>query len=79
LDYVSSSSLLWSPCFLKSTWHFNERLIGLPAGVEWLLIVAIEMVLINYLEGKRHALTYIVWGVLITGFGFVLLNILPRV
>jgi predicted MFS family arabinose efflux permease len=68
---------IMEPVFFKLNWHFNERLIGLLLALNGLLIVAIEMVLINYLEGKRHALTYIVWGVLITGFGFVLLNILP--
>jgi predicted MFS family arabinose efflux permease len=68
---------IMEPVFFKLNWHFNERLIGLLLALNGLLIVAIEMVLINYLESKRHALTYIVWGVLITGFGFVLLNILP--
>jgi predicted MFS family arabinose efflux permease len=68
---------IMEPVFYKLNWHFGERLIGFLLALNGLLIVAIEMVLINYLEGKRHALTYIVWGVLITGFGFVLLNILP--
>ncbi|MFA6085812.1 MFS transporter [Mucilaginibacter sp.] len=68
---------IMEPVFYKLNWHFGERLIGFLLALNGLLIVAIEMVLINYLEGKRHALIYIVWGVLITGFGFVLLNILP--
>ncbi|MDB5126118.1 MFS transporter [Mucilaginibacter sp.] len=68
---------IMEPVFYKLSWHFGERLIGFLLALNGLLIVAIEMVLINYLEGKRHALIYIIWGVLITGFGFVLLNILP--
>lgn len=35
------------------------------------------MVLIHYLEHKRHGLIYIVSGVLVSGLGFILLNILP--
>ena len=68
---------IMQPVFYKLSWHLDERLIGALLALNGLIIVAIEMVLINYLEGKRHALTYIVWGVLITGFGFALLNILP--
>jgi predicted MFS family arabinose efflux permease len=68
---------IMEPVFYKLNWHLGERLIGALLALNGILIVIIEMVLINYLEGKRHALTYIVWGVLITGTGFVLLNILP--
>ncbi|MES2266760.1 MAG: MFS transporter [Bacteroidota bacterium] len=68
---------IMEPVFYKLKWHLDERLIGALLALNGILIVAIEMVLINYLEGKRHALTYIVWGVLITGLGFILLNILP--
>jgi MFS family permease len=35
------------------------------------------MILINYLEGKRHVLIYIVGGVLLGAVGFVLLVYLP--
>ncbi|MEB0277226.1 MULTISPECIES: MFS transporter [unclassified Mucilaginibacter] len=68
---------IMEPVFYKLNWHLDERLIGALLALNGLIIVAIEMVLINSLEGKRHALTYIVWGVMITGFAFILLNILP--
>ncbi|GGH06580.1 MFS transporter [Mucilaginibacter phyllosphaerae] len=68
---------IMEPVFYKIGWHLDERVIGALLALNGILIVLIEMVLINYLEGKRHALTYIVWGVLITGFAFALLNVLP--
>jgi predicted MFS family arabinose efflux permease len=68
---------IMEPVFYKLNWQLGERLIGSLLALNGILIVVIEMVLINYLEGKRHALIYIVWGVLITGSAFVLLNILP--
>jgi predicted MFS family arabinose efflux permease len=68
---------IMEPVFYKLEWHFNERLIGFLLALNGIIIAVIEMVLIHYMEGKRHALLYIVFGVLITGAGFVLLNILP--
>ncbi|MBD1395374.1 MFS transporter [Mucilaginibacter glaciei] len=68
---------IMEPVFFRLQWHFSERLIGLLLAANGLLIVAIEMVLIHSLEGKRHGLVYIIGGVLITGIGFTLLNILP--
>lgn len=68
---------IMEPVFYKLEWHLNERLIGFLLALNGIIIAVIEMVLIHYLEGKRHALVYIVFGVLITGAGFVLLNILP--
>jgi predicted MFS family arabinose efflux permease len=65
------------PVFLKTVWHFNERLIGLLMALNGLLIALVEMVLIYNLDGKRHVLTYISIGILVTGAGFVLLNVLP--
>jgi len=68
---------IMEPVFYKLNWHLNESIIGLLLALNGVLIAVIEMVLINYLEGKRHPLIFIVSGVLITGFGFILLNILP--
>jgi predicted MFS family arabinose efflux permease len=68
---------IMEPVFFKLSWHFGERLIGGLLALNGLLIVAIEMVLIHWLEGKRHGLVYIVSGVLVTGFAFILLNVLP--
>ncbi len=63
--------------FYKTQWHFSEQFIGLLMGVNGLLIVCFEMVIIHNLEGKRHPLRYISIGVVLTGAGFLLLNFLP--
>ncbi|SCW48843.1 MFS transporter [Mucilaginibacter sp. NFR10] len=70
---------IMQPVFYKIQWHFNERFIGFLLALNGILIVLIEMILINWLEGKRHALTYIISGILVTGAGFVLLNLMPHV
>lgn len=63
--------------FYKTQWHFSEQFIGILMGVNGLLIVCFEMVIIHNLEGKKHPLQYISIGVILTGAGFVLLNFLP--
>jgi len=63
--------------FYKTQWHFSEQFIGILMGVNGLLIVCFEMVIIHNLEGKRHPLRYISMGVILTGAGFLLLNFLP--
>lgn len=65
------------PVFYKLQWHFNEQFIGFLMALNGLLIVMIEMVLIHRLEGRRPGLTYISCGVLLTGIGFIILNLLP--
>jgi predicted MFS family arabinose efflux permease len=65
------------PLYYKTQWQFSELFIGLLMGLNGLLIVMFEMVIIHNLEGKRHPLQYICAGVLMTGAGFVLLNFLP--
>jgi len=65
------------PLYYKGPWHFNEFFIGLLMGINGLLIVIFEMVLIHNLDGKRHPLNYICIGSLVIGAGFVLLNYLP--
>lgn len=65
------------PLYYKGPWHFNEFFIGLLMGINGLLIVVFEMVVIHNLENKRHPLNYICVGSLIIGIGFVLLNFLP--
>jgi predicted MFS family arabinose efflux permease len=68
---------IMEPVFFKIAWHFNERFIGFLLALNGILIALVEMLLINSLEGKRHGLIYITVGVLVTGMGFVLLNVLP--
>lgn len=65
------------PLYYKGPWHFNEFFIGLLMGINGLLIVIFEMVVIHNLENKRHPLNYICVGSLVIGAGFVLLNFLP--
>lgn len=65
------------PVFYKLEWHFSERFIGFLLSLNGILIALVEMVMVNYMEGRRHPLIYIATGVLVTGFGFVLLNIVP--
>jgi len=65
------------PLYYKGPWHFSEFFIGLLMGINGLLIVVFEMVIIHNLENKRHPLNYICIGSLVIGTGFVLLNFLP--
>ncbi len=65
------------PLFYKTQWHFNEQLIGLIMGLNGLIIVCFEMVIIHNLEGKKHPLRYVSLGIILVGIGFVLLNFLP--
>lgn len=65
------------PLFYKTEWHFNEQFIGLLMGVNGLLIVFFEMILVHHLEGKKHPFRYVYKGILLVGAGFVLLNFLP--
>jgi len=67
------------PLFFKTVWLFNERVIGALMAFNGILIAVIEMVIIHQLEGRRPPLHYIVYGVLITGMGFILLNLMPGV
>ena len=65
------------PLFYKTQWHFTEQFIGALMGINGLLIVMFEMVIVHNFEGKRHPLRYIYIGILLVGAGFVLLNFLP--
>jgi len=65
------------PLFYKTEWHFNERFIGALMALNGVLIAVFEMVIINNLEGKKHPLSYITLGVILTGIAFLGLNFLP--
>ena len=65
------------PVFYKTLWHIDERVIGSLMALNGLMVAFIEMVLINSLEGKRHALRYICLGVLLTGISLTFMNVLP--
>ncbi len=59
-------------------WHFSERFIGFLLALNGLLIVLVEMILVHTMEERRPALFYISLGVLLTGFTFILLAVLPH-
>jgi predicted MFS family arabinose efflux permease len=65
------------PLFYKTQWHFSEQFIGLLMGLNGILIVMFEMIIVHSLEAKNKPLKIICLGVLLTGAGFVLQNFLP--
>jgi len=64
------------PKYFRDSLHLSEQYIGFIMALNGLLIVLIEMVLINFLEGKRHIMIYISFGTLLCAIAFLLL-ILP--
>jgi len=68
---------IMEPVFYKLNWHFSERFIGFLMALNGILIVAVEMLLVHNLEGKKHGLVYVVSGVLLGAVCFVLLIYLP--
>ncbi len=65
------------PVFFKTQWHFNETFIGILMSMNGLFIIAIEMVIVHSLDGRRNPLVFIAVGTLITGAGFILSDVLP--
>ncbi len=63
--------------FLEQEWSLTKRSIGILMAINGLLIAFIEMILVYYLEKRRTVLYYIRVGALLTGVGYVLLNVLP--
>ncbi|MNK10214.1 Tetracycline resistance protein, class C [compost metagenome] len=65
------------PVFYKEVWHLNEALIGIILGINGVVIALVEMVMITKIENKRSPIFYIVLGVIIVSFSFVVL-MLPK-
>ena len=65
------------PVYFKRSLHLSEQYIGIVMAANGILIALFEMVLIHNLEGKRTNLHYIVRGVLIFTFSFVIFNLVP--
>lgn len=61
------------PKFFRDSLHLSEQFIGFIMALNGLLIVLIEMVLINFLEGKRHVMIYISFGTLLCAIAFLML------
>ncbi len=60
--------------YYKLNLGFTERFIGLLMAANGVLIVAIEMVLIYKLEGRRNNLFYIFIGISLIAFAYCMLN-----
>jgi predicted MFS family arabinose efflux permease len=65
------------PVFYKERLHMPEYMIGLLMTLNGLLITVLEMVLVFKLEGKRENIFYIVFGVILVGVSYMLLNVFP--
>lgn len=63
------------PVYMRKNLLLLEWQIGLVMAANGLLITLVEMLLVYKLEGKRHILTYICWGVATIGASFLLLNV----
>lgn len=62
------------PVYFRQSLGLNEFEIGLAMSLNGLLIVALEMLLVYRLDGRRSPLVYIVYGVLLNGLAFLLMN-----
>ncbi len=58
------------PKYFRDNLLLTESYIGFVMALNGLLIVAVEMVLVYKLEGRRNNLVYISWGVIICALGF---------
>lgn len=63
------------PVYFRQSLGLNEFEIGLAMSLNGVLIVAIEMLLVYRLDGRRHPLVYIIGGVLLNGLAFLLMNL----
>jgi predicted MFS family arabinose efflux permease len=63
------------PLFYKQVIHLNEMTIGLIMSLNGLIIAFIEMILIYKIDGKRPALWFISYGVILTGCSFLIFNV----
>lgn len=61
------------PKYFRDEMHLSERYIGFIMAVNGLLIVALEMIMVYSMEGKRKNLVYINRGVVLCAFSFPIL------
>jgi len=66
------------PVYYKDEYQMSELQIGILMGLNGLIIVIIEMVLIFYLESKNKTLTFISNGLLLTSISFLVYVLMPR-
>ncbi len=65
------------PVYYKDVYHMSEWSIGILMGLNGLIIVLIEMVLIFHLESKNKTLLFISRGLLLTVLSFLVYILLP--
>jgi predicted MFS family arabinose efflux permease len=65
------------PVYYKDSYHMSEFYIGILMGLNGLIIVIIEMVLIFHLESKNKAMHFISYGLLLTSLSFLIYIFLP--
>jgi predicted MFS family arabinose efflux permease len=65
------------PVYYKDVYHMSEFYIGMLMGLNGLIIVVIEMVLIFHLESKNKTLVMISNGLLLTSLSFLVYIFLP--
>lgn len=63
--------------FFNQQWMLSKSSIGMLMSVNGLLIAFIEMVLVYYLEKRRTVLYFIRTGALLTGIGYIMVNLVP--
>lgn len=63
------------PLFYKEHLHLTMPVIGLVLGMNGMIIVISEMVLVFKLEGRRPPIHYISLGTLLMGFSYFILNL----
>lgn len=66
------------PVYYKEVYQMSELKIGILMGLNGLIIVVIEMVLIFYLEAKNKTLLFISNGIILTSASFLVYIFMPR-
>jgi predicted MFS family arabinose efflux permease len=66
------------PVYYKNIYHLSEAFIGVLMGLNGLIIVFIEMILIFYLESKNKSLVFISYGLLLTAVSFLVYVLMPQ-
>jgi predicted MFS family arabinose efflux permease len=65
------------PVFYKTEWHYNELFIGILMGLNGVIIVFFEMILVYSIEGKKLNTFFIRIGFFVSAISFICLNVLP--
>jgi predicted MFS family arabinose efflux permease len=63
------------PLYYREVYHLSEIQIGLLLGFNGLLVFLFEMIIVHRLERKTIVWHQVVFGTLLCGFSFVLLNL----